>query len=352
MIQETISLHAIVGLSPFNPRQDMESDVSELAATIRAQGLTDPLVVRVADADAATFEVLAGGRRWRALKSIEAREVDVRIFEGSEVEARELALALAVTHKPHHPVEEYEAFAALERAGMSQERIARDFGLTERHVRQRLALGKLAPRLREMWRAGEIDADVARAWATGSVAAQEALLEEFTREKREHSIKAEWEVRRRLRGEALAPNSAIANFLNAAPDHLQAYTAAGGRIEQELWDEGARICDGPIASKLVNDLLRAEAQRVADAEGWGYAFAEDEGDDDVREIEYEHTRRKRRGSRSSAHCSHRRPTQKRPARLMTNMTQSIWRRSCAHGRSICAHSMACAPSWPMTAHFP
>lgn len=103
--------------------------------------------------------------------------MSVRIFKDSDAEAREAALAEAVTQKPLHPVEEFEAFADLEKSGFDVPTIARDFALTERRVRQRLALGRLSPRVRRLWREGKISRDLAEVFTMGTIQAQEALLD-------------------------------------------------------------------------------------------------------------------------------------------------------------------------------
>ncbi|ATQ67763.1 MULTISPECIES: ParB/RepB/Spo0J family partition protein [Methylosinus] len=281
-----VYLSDIVALSPLNPRQDMESDVSTLAATIRARGLLHPiLVTKLYDAIDA-YQVLAGGRRWRALRSLDLHDehVKVRIFDGTEAEAREAALAESVTQVPLHPVDEFEAFSALERDGFDIATIARDFALDEKRVRQRLALGRLSPRVRDMWRTGEVNRDIATAFAAGSTARQEEYLDEHTRGGG-FSLSA-YIVKRAMRQDVIADTDALAKFILGDEARRTAYVLAGGRVEEnDLFDEQVLLLDGAIARRTADALLLAEAERVAEAEGWGRAsitnVVDDEDPEDI-----------------------------------------------------------------------
>lgn len=280
---ESVPLERIVGPSPLNPRQDMESDVSMLAATIKACGLSQPPLVRAVPGDASgAYEILDGSRRWRALRLLQAAAPDapiyvpVNIFDGDDDAAREAALANAVTQKPLHPVEEFEAFAQLAADGASVARIANDFGLTERHVRQRLALGNLSPRVRAKWRAGEIDRDEAQAFTLGSLEAQDALLDKMDRLPRyQFDV---YYIRGALRGETLSNSGPDGKFLLADKTRVETYIAAGGRIDENLFEDEVIIRDRVIAKRIVSEALRAAAETVRAEEGWGAALIEGDCD--------------------------------------------------------------------------
>jgi ParB family chromosome partitioning protein len=266
-----IELSLITGLSPLNPRQDMTSDVSELAAWILACGLLEPILV-IPASSGDDYHVLAGGRRWRALRSLgdEDRVVEVRIFSGSEAEAREAALAENVTQRPLHPVQEFEAFSKLEMAGLDVPTIAHHSGLSEKHVRQRLALGRLSPRVREMWREGKIGREIAQAFTAGTIEAQDALLDDYG--KRGLGPPASpYTVKRSLQREAVEAHHALAKFILADRERRMAYEAEGGRIEEDLFSDETTLLDRVVAQRIADRLLLAEAERVAEAEGWGSA---------------------------------------------------------------------------------
>jgi ParB family transcriptional regulator, chromosome partitioning protein len=287
MLNETLPLAEITRISPLNPRQDMESDVAPLAAMIAACGLIDPLVVRERPDAGAEFEVLSGGRRWRALRLLAdkglldggaATRIKVEVHYGADADALRIALAAAVAPRPQHPVDEYEAFAKLADLGFAVEEIARDFGESERHVRQRLALGGLAPRLRDMWRKGEIDAEAAKAWASGPLEAQEALLDKTLDKHGLGAVNMAHLVRRELRGDVMPDRSPVARFILSDAGRVAAYVAAGGRVTDDLF-QPTGLRDAAIAERLANELLRGAAQHVAQAEGWALGAVEADGYD-------------------------------------------------------------------------
>lgn len=285
-----VPLDHIMRLSPLNPRQDMESDVSGLAAMIRARGQQYPIKLRAITplngeggsqhepggvVDPPLYEVLDVGRRWRALREIaDGRDALAVIEEGDEIAAREVALMVSVSPKPLHPVDEFESFALLEESGASVEAIAAHFGESERHVRQRLALGRLSPRVRAKWRAGEIDRDEAVAFTAGPVEAQDALLDAL--EGRPTYERSAWQIRRRLRGEAMSNSGPEGKYLLSDKARVEAYVAAGGRIEDNLFEDEIIICDPTLAARIVSEALRADAERIKAEEGWGAALIEDE----------------------------------------------------------------------------
>lgn len=290
IIDEELPLSLVTRLSPLNPRQDMTSDVSTLAATIRARGLLHPILVRaVAGEDC--YAVLAGGRRWRALRSLgsEDRVVEVRIFTGSDAEAREAALAEAVTQKPLHPVEEFEAFSDLEKSGFDVPTIARDFALTERHVRQRLALGRLSPRVRDLWKAGEISRTLAEAFTAGTIEAQEAFLDGPPSQ-----VWSAHSIRKALRREAVEAHEALSKFILAERGRRASYELMGGRIEDSLFSEETILLDRTIAQSFADGFLLAAAEEIAEAEGWGRAEIAGDADPDPAYSEPDYTKAEER----------------------------------------------------------
>lgn len=276
IIDDELPLSLITRLSPLNPRQDMTSDVSTLAATIRARGLLHPILVQaLAGDEIGEFAVLAGGRRWRALRLLDSEDLDapfvrVHIFKGSEAEAREAALAEAVTQKPLHPVEEFEAFSDLEKSGFDVPTIAADFALTERHVRQRLALGRTIAPVRALWREGTISRDIAEIFAAGSPEAQEAALQaemalpEFSRW-------AGYRIRKLIRREVVEAQEALAKFILGEPARRASYELLGGRVEESLFSEETVLLDRAIAQNFVNGYLLQAAEEIMQQEGWGRA---------------------------------------------------------------------------------
>lgn len=63
---------------PFQPRRDFDPEkLAELAESVRAQGIVQPIVVRQDPSETAIYQIIAGERRWRAAKIAELHEVPV-----------------------------------------------------------------------------------------------------------------------------------------------------------------------------------------------------------------------------------------------------------------------------------
>ena len=103
-------LHA----SPNNPRKFFaDTDLEDLAKSIREKGLLQPLVVRtLANGE---FEIVAGERRWRAAQRAGLHEVPALIRELSDGEALEIALIENIQRSDLNPLEEARAFGLLDR---------------------------------------------------------------------------------------------------------------------------------------------------------------------------------------------------------------------------------------------
>ncbi|ANH08682.1 ParB/Srx family N-terminal domain-containing protein [Shinella sp. HZN7] len=133
-----------------------------MAATIRGDGyrILQNLIIRKGD-KRGRFYVIAGGRRIAALNLLaEAGEISkdfpVECKERSAEEATEISLIENLQREAMHPVDEYEAFRVMADAGKSVEDIAARFGTTEVMVRKRLALGRVAPDLLELYRSEDM----------------------------------------------------------------------------------------------------------------------------------------------------------------------------------------------------
>ena len=150
----TILLDKLI-MSSINVRKTPPSaaEEAELKASIRARGLKQNLIVHSAADANGTYAVIAGGRRLKALQELSAEGViaaDYRVpclIEQPEL-AVEVSLMENTIRSAMHPADEFVAMAALIDTGKSIEAIATRFGVSEKHVRQRLRLGKIAPEYR------------------------------------------------------------------------------------------------------------------------------------------------------------------------------------------------------------
>ncbi len=181
---------------------------------------------------------------------------------GSEAEKREIALAANYHRLNLHPVEQYEAFAGMARY-KSEEEIAAHFRLDVKDVKKSLALGRLAPEIRAAWKAGELSAEAAQAYTIAPPAQQ---VEVFRHRLGAMNRNSPSEIRRILRGDAVIASASIAIF---ARDE---YIAAGGPIQESLFEEKSFFDDGPLLRRLAETKLRDIAERIRVSQGWGFAL--------------------------------------------------------------------------------
>lgn len=124
------------------PRKHFAADkLEELAASIREQGIIQPLVVTKKDG---FYEIIAGERRWRASQKAGLREIPVVIREASEDKVMELALIENIQRQDLNAIEEAQAYRSLvEHFGISQEDVATRVGKNRTTVTNALRLLKL-----------------------------------------------------------------------------------------------------------------------------------------------------------------------------------------------------------------
>ncbi|MCX7817789.1 MAG: ParB/RepB/Spo0J family partition protein [Kiritimatiellae bacterium] len=183
----------------WQPRREFSpAQMDELAASIRAHGVLQPLLVRPAGEG---YELIAGERRYRAAVAAGLSEVPVRVMEVSDVEALELALIENLQREDLDPIEEAEGYRALgERFQLTQEQIAVRVGRSRAAVANALRLLTLPEGVREMLRSGALSVGHAKVLLGLPIAAeQEQLAGECVR--RGWSVRElEREVARRQRG--------------------------------------------------------------------------------------------------------------------------------------------------------
>jgi ParB family chromosome partitioning protein len=144
------------------PRVRFDDDkLEELADSIRAQGIIQPLVV--AAAGEGSFLIVAGERRWRAARRAGLTEVPVVIREVSgDRHLLELALVENLQRSDLNPIEEAEALLTLQGFGLQHEEIAARVGKSRSSVSNSLRLLRLPDDVRELMRSGALTAGQAR----------------------------------------------------------------------------------------------------------------------------------------------------------------------------------------------
>ncbi|MGB3877418.1 MAG: ParB/RepB/Spo0J family partition protein [Shinella zoogloeoides] len=152
-----------VGRNPRNPRRYFdESELQDLASSIRQHGIVQPVVVRTT-ADI-RYEIIAGERRWRAAQLAGLIEIPVIIRDVDDRTALEIAIVENVQRSDLNPLEEamgYELLIADH--GYTQNDLGEIIGKSRSHVANSLRLLKLPDPVREMLASGTLSAGHARA---------------------------------------------------------------------------------------------------------------------------------------------------------------------------------------------
>lgn len=164
----------------YQPRQDMESkELEELTQSIREKGFIQPIVVRKVGAE--SYEIVAGGRRYQAAKSLGLNEIPTIIKDLDDKDALIFAIIENLQRQDLNPMEEAEAFRRLiDEFEFTQDNIARFIGKDKTTVANTLRLLKLPPRIKEALGKGLITRSQARTiLSVDNPEAQERLFHEI-----------------------------------------------------------------------------------------------------------------------------------------------------------------------------
>ncbi|MFB3922329.1 MAG: ParB/RepB/Spo0J family partition protein [Terriglobia bacterium] len=147
--------------NPFQPRRTFpEASLKELADSIRASGLVQPVLLRRAGE---RFQLVAGERRWRAARLAGIESVPAVIRDLSDREALELALTENLLREELNPLEVAHGFEALQsKYALTHEEIAARLGISRSAVTNTLRLLGLPEEVQSMIQQGKITAGHAR----------------------------------------------------------------------------------------------------------------------------------------------------------------------------------------------
>ena len=147
----------------YQPRVDMHPDtLEELANSIRAQGVVQPIVVRPVAGD--RYEIIAGERRWRAAQLAGLHEIPAVIRDVPDQAAMAMALIENIQREGLNPMEEATALHRLiEEFGLTHQQTADAVGRSRVAVSNLLRLLSLAEPVKRMLEQGELEMGHARA---------------------------------------------------------------------------------------------------------------------------------------------------------------------------------------------
>src|SRR6266436_5360209 len=148
--------------SPFQPRTRFrEEALEELARSIKASGIIQPLVVRPV---AGRYQLIAGERRWRAAQRAGLTRVSAIVRQVSDELALEMTLVENIQREDLNAIETARAFARLmEEFQLTQEAVAERTGKDRATVANAIRLLKLEPTIQEWIEEGKLSAGHGRA---------------------------------------------------------------------------------------------------------------------------------------------------------------------------------------------
>jgi ParB family chromosome partitioning protein len=238
--------------------RDPAPDVSDILPSIRVKGVLEPLIVRPEDGK---YGVVAGRRRWFSLKAVKEKMGEVAappcaiMTEGDDAEAIEASLLENVARRDPDPMREYETFVRLIKEGRTVDGIAATFGMTKTQVNQRLALGNLLPKIRDAYRAEEIDDETVRHLTMASPTQQRKWLR-LLNDPHQHCPRG-WQLKQWLfGGQQIATSHALFKLTD--------YT---GQTVEDLFGEDSYFADADLFWALQNRAI-AEKREALLKSGW------------------------------------------------------------------------------------
>jgi ParB family transcriptional regulator, chromosome partitioning protein len=247
--------------------------IEDLAEDIARRGLLQSLNVRpVLDAEGVetgTFEIPAGGRRYRALERLVKQKrlpktapVPCIVRDpGTEISAEEDSLAENVHRVALHPLDQFRAFKALRDQGADVEEIAARFFVAPAVVKQRLRLASVSEKLLGIYAEDGMTLEQLMAFTVSTDPARQEQVWEALQQSYD---KEPYLIRRQLTESAVRASDRRALFVG-----LDAYEVAGGVVLRDLFEEdrGGWLQDVALLDRLATEKLAAEAEKIA-TEGW------------------------------------------------------------------------------------
>lgn len=173
----------------FQPRRHFTQDeMDELVASVRQQGVLQPVLLRKDPRNPQGYELIAGERRWRAAQLARLHEIPAVVREFNDRQALEAALVENLQRSDLTAIEEARAYRRLmEDFGHTQEKLAEALGKSRPYVANALRLLELPERVQQMIEKGELSAghgrllvgvhdaaDLAVQWAGSRLSVREA----------------------------------------------------------------------------------------------------------------------------------------------------------------------------------
>lgn len=154
--------------NPDQPRRVFAPEsLQELASSLRAKGVLQPLIVRPHPRDRGLYQIVAGERRWRAAQIAQLHEVPVIVRDLDDTEVLEVAIVENIQRADLNAIEEAASYRQLmDRFGHTQERLGEALNKSRSHIANLLRLLNLPEQVQTWLKEGKLSAGHARALIT------------------------------------------------------------------------------------------------------------------------------------------------------------------------------------------
>ena len=163
-IQRTLPIQNLVS-GKFQPRKNFDlAELDELAESIKANGILQPILVRPLTKGGSTFEIIAGERRWRASQIAKIHEVPVIVRDFDDETALGVAMIENLQRSDLNLIEEAEGYRALmHNFQYTQEKLSSQLGKSRSHIANVLRILSLPKYVRSFIVKGQLSFGHARA---------------------------------------------------------------------------------------------------------------------------------------------------------------------------------------------
>ena len=244
------------------PRSNFDEDkLAELASSIKANGVIQPLIVRESSSG---YELVAGERRWRASRKAGLRKVPCIVRNFDDRQNAIVAIIENMQREDLNPIEEAKGLRSMtEKYGFTQEQVSASLGRSRTYITNSIRLLKLPEEIQEYVSSGQMSAAHGRTIINiPDKAKQKEIADKIIRndlsvratEKLAEKVKDELRPERRKRKKAAKPEGARSAEIEAVEKELMSLTGtkvriagdeSSGKIEMEYYslDELNRLIE-------------------------------------------------------------------------------------------------------------
>ena len=219
--------------NPFQPRKYFdEAEIADLVASIKSEGLLQPIVVREVDGK---YELIAGERRYRAIKKLKRAKIPARVIQVDDLASAALSLIENLQRADLNPIEEARGYETLMREfGLTQDKTATRIGKSRAYVANALRLLQLDASVQELLAGGQLSVGHAKVLlGLPSEADRRTLARRIVDEGM--SVRDAEDQVRLIKGEALPLAARVATPSESASALLKPTAVA--RFEKSLGDK-------------------------------------------------------------------------------------------------------------------